>query len=101
MAAAISFTTSNHGKKILIQSGYVYRLRKTTSKVKYWTCEAKASMANVHTDLHDIFIKSNGDHHHLPSLEQVEIRNFKNKVKERVQVETTAVPFIYDEELAR
>ncbi|CAF2946742.1 unnamed protein product, partial [Rotaria sp. Silwood2] len=57
--------------------------------------------ANVHTNQNDHFLKANGHHHHMPSPEQIELRNLKQKVKDRVQVETNSVPKIYEKELAR
>ncbi|CAM4989644.1 unnamed protein product, partial [Rotaria socialis] len=42
-----------------------------------------------------------GDHNvHLPVPEQVEVAMFKEKVKERVVKETTAIGKIYDKEMA-
>jgi hypothetical protein len=86
---------------MLVYSGYVYRLKKSTIKVKYWVCESNSCIANVHTNTNDQFIKANGVHRHMPAPEYIELRNLKNKVKDRVQVETTSVPKIYEEELAR
>ena len=97
----ISFTASNRSKPLVIYSGYDYRLKSSTEKVKYWTCISKRCTANVHTKTNDQFIKAAGEHHHLPSPEQIELRNLKKEVKDRVQLETTSVPKIYDEELAR
>ncbi|CAF1465953.1 unnamed protein product [Rotaria sordida] len=37
----------------------------------------------------------------MPSPEEIELRNLKQKVKDRVQVETNSIPKIYEEELAR
>ncbi|CAF1474881.1 unnamed protein product [Rotaria sordida] len=97
----ISFTSSNRGKRLLVYYGYIYRLKKSTTKIKYWSCNSNGCTANVHTNPNDHFIKASGDHHHLPSPEQIELRNLMKKVKDRVQVETTSVPKIYEEELAR
>jgi hypothetical protein len=97
----ISFTTSNLGKPMLVYSGYIYRLKKWSEKVKYWSCKLNGCTANVHTNAKDHFIKAGGDHHHLPSPEQIELRNLKKKIKDRVQVETTSISKIYEEELTR
>ncbi len=86
---------------MLVYSGYIYRLKKWTEKVKYWSCKSNGCTANIHTNAQDHFIKAGGDHQHLPSPEQIELRNLKKKVKDRVQVETTSIPKIYEEELAR
>jgi FLYWCH-type zinc finger protein len=97
----LSFTTSNRGKLMLIYSGYVYRLKKSTKKVKYWVCQSNSCAANVHTNANNQFVKSNGEHQHLPAPEYIELRDLKKKVKERVESETLSVPKIYEEELAR
>lgn len=86
---------------MLVYLGYIYRLNKWTEKVKYRRCKANGCTANVHTNGNDNFIKAGGDHNHLPAPEQIELRNLKKKVKDRVQVETTSIPKIYEEELAR
>ncbi|CAF4028679.1 unnamed protein product, partial [Rotaria sordida] len=70
-------------------------------KVKYWTCHSDGCAANVHIDKNDHFIKSHGQHHHIPEPEQIELRNLKGKVKERVITETSSITKIYEEELAR
>ncbi|CAF1175010.1 unnamed protein product, partial [Rotaria sordida] len=43
----------------------------------------------------------NGHHYHIPDPEQIELRNLRKKVKDRVQSETNSIPKIYEEELAR
>ncbi|CAF2534418.1 unnamed protein product [Rotaria sp. Silwood2] len=97
----ISFTTSNRGKRMLVYSGYVYRLKRPTVKVKYCVWQSNGCAASVHTNTNDDFIKANGHHRHMPAPERIELRDLKNKVKDRVQGETTSVPKIYEEELAR
>ncbi|CAF4818552.1 unnamed protein product, partial [Rotaria magnacalcarata] len=81
--------------------GYVYRLKKSTKNVKYWVCQSNSCAANVHTNASDQFVKANGQHQHLPAPERIELRDLKNKAKERVRTEATSVPKIYEEELAR
>ncbi|CAF4451908.1 unnamed protein product, partial [Rotaria sp. Silwood2] len=80
---------------------YVYRLKKSTRKVKYWVYQSNSCAANVHTNANDLFVKVNGQHRHLPAPERMELRDLKKKVKERVESETTSVPNIYEEELDR
>ena len=93
-STTISFTASNRGKRMLVYSGYVYRLKKSTIKVQYWICHSNNCAVNVHTNTNDHFIKANGHHRHMPAPERIEIRDLKNKVKDRVQDETTSVPKI-------
>ena len=100
-SATLSFTTSNRGKRMAVYKGYVYRLKKSTTKVKYWICQTNGCTAYVHTNTQDNFIKAIGRHQHLPAPERIELRDLKNNAKDRVQSEATSVPKIYEEELAR
>jgi hypothetical protein len=100
-STTISFTKSNREKSLLVRLGYIYRLKKTTTKVKYWTCQSSTCTAGIHTDKSDEFIKSTGKHRHLSAPEHVELRDPKNKVKNRILDESLSVPKVYVEELAR
>ncbi|CAF3588472.1 unnamed protein product [Rotaria sp. Silwood1] len=101
MASAISFITSNKGKPLLVPDNYIYYVSKTTAAVKYWKCEDRSCNAGIHTSIKDTFLKTVGNHSHLPSPEEIEVRTFKQNIKRRVINETTAITKIYDEELAR
>ncbi|CAF4072993.1 unnamed protein product [Rotaria sordida] len=61
---------------MLILNNYIYKLNKSTTKV-------------------------NGDHVHPQEPEKVEIRTFKQILKERAINEVTPIPKIYDEESAK
>ena len=100
-STTISFTKSNRGKPMLVRLGYVYRLKKSTTKVKYWVCQSASCTAGIHTDKNDEFIKPTGQHRHLSTPEHVELRDLKINVKNRIQDETVSVPKVYVEELAR
>ena len=55
----------------------------------------------IHTDQNDQYIGRSGDHDsHLPTPESIEVSLFKEKVKERVVKETSAIGKIYDNEAA-
>ncbi|CAF4164323.1 unnamed protein product, partial [Rotaria sordida] len=101
MASAISFITSNKGKPLLVHDNYIYYASKTTATVKYWKCEDRSCNVGVHTSIKDAFIKTVGNHSHLQSPEEIEVRTFKQNIKRRVINETTVITKIYDEELAR
>ncbi|CAF0873328.1 unnamed protein product [Didymodactylos carnosus] len=101
MATTISFITSNKGKPLLIRDNYIYYVSKTTATVKYWKCEDRSCNAGVHTNIQDAFIKIVGNHSHLQSPEEIEVRTFKQNIKRRVINEITVITKIYDEELAR
>ncbi|CAF3411283.1 unnamed protein product [Rotaria socialis] len=72
----ITFSQSNKGKRVLVCDGYVYHLKKSCSKVKYWRYENRLCAAVIHTDINDRF-----------------------KVREVTEV--TPIGCIYDEEVAK
>ena len=97
----ISFSTSNKRSPVLICDGFIYQLNRTRPKTKYWRCKDRACSAYIHTDHNNLFVGKSGDHDsHLPVPEGIEVATFKEKVKERVLKETTAIGKIYDTELA-
>ncbi|CAM4837861.1 unnamed protein product [Rotaria magnacalcarata] len=93
---AFSFINSNKGKPLLLADEYVFKLNKNTTTTKYWICALNGCSAKVHTDLNSQFIKIFGDHNHFPEKEQLEVRKFQEKVKQRAIHETTPIPRIYD-----
>jgi FLYWCH zinc finger domain len=102
MSTIVEFVTSNKGKPLLVYDGYIFKKNKSTEKVTYWICQHGACNATVHTDSNDQYLKSRGNHEtHLPSPEQIELRNFRDIVKKRTAEETIAIGMIYEEELAR
>ena len=79
----ISIIISNKGKPLLLADEYVFKLNKNTTTTKYWICTLNGCSAKVHTDLNSQFIKIVGDHNHFPEKEQLEVREFREKVKQR------------------
>lgn len=102
MSKIVEFVTSNKGKPLLVYDGYIFKKNKGTEKVTYWVCQHGGCSATVHTDSNDQYLKSRGSHEtHIPSPEQIELRNFRDIVKKRTVEETNAIAMIYEEELAR
>lgn len=97
----ISFIHSQKGKPLLMINEYVFKLNKTTNTTKYWKCTINGCSAKAHTDLNDKLIKTIGDHGHPSEMEKIEVRVFREKVKQRAINETTPIPRIYDEECAK
>ncbi|CAM4966397.1 unnamed protein product [Rotaria socialis] len=98
---SLSFSTSNKRKPILICDGFIFQLNRTRPKLKYWRCKDRTCSAYIHTNHKNQYVGKSGDHNvHLPVPEQVEVAMFKEKVKERVVKETTAIGKIYDKEMA-
>ncbi|CAF4002007.1 unnamed protein product [Rotaria magnacalcarata] len=97
----ISFINSQKGKQLLIANEYIFKLNKTTTTTKYWKCVVNSCSAKIHTDLNGHLVKINDDHSHPSEKETIEVREFREKVKQRAINETTPIPRIYDEECAK
>ncbi|CAM4887935.1 unnamed protein product [Rotaria socialis] len=98
---SISFINSNKGKPLLVADDYTFKLNKTTTSTKYWICTINGCAAKVHTDLNNGLMKTVGNHSHLPEKEKLEVREVREKIKQRAINETTPIPRIYDEECAK
>lgn len=98
---SISFIMSQKGTKMLNIDNFIFKLNKTTNTKKYYRCMDPSCTVTVHTDLDDAILKLNDDHCHPPEPEEVQIRIFKQSVKERAIAEATPIPQLYDEEAAR
>ncbi|CAF1261962.1 unnamed protein product [Rotaria sp. Silwood1] len=94
----ISFIQSQKGKPLLISDKYIFKLNKTTTTAKYWTCTFNGCSAKIHTNINDQFLKIIREHCHPQEPENIDVRDFREKVKERVKHETTPILRIYDEE---
>ncbi|CAF1319730.1 unnamed protein product [Rotaria magnacalcarata] len=77
---AISFINSNKGKPLLVADDYTLKLNKATTTTKYWICTIKDCAAKVHTDSNNGFMKSVGNHSHLPEKEKLEIREAREEI---------------------
>ena len=99
--STISFISSNKGKRMLVKEGYIYKSNKQTSLKIYWICKTRNCNASIHTDLNYKFMQSNGKHNHLIEPEEIEVKHFREALKERVINETTPISKIYDEEMVK
>jgi len=97
----ISFLNSNKGNRLLVLNGFIYKINKQSSSKIYWICKTKHCQARVHTDLNNNFLNSNGEHNHLNEPEELEIKRFREIIKERVMNETTPISKIYGEEILK
>ncbi|CAF3073065.1 unnamed protein product [Rotaria sp. Silwood2] len=95
---SISFIKSQKGKTLLVANEYVFKLNKTTTTTKYWKCTYNGCSSKIHTDLNDKLLKTIDDHSHPSEKEVIQVREFREKVKQRAVNETTPIPRIYDEE---
>ncbi|CAF3067937.1 unnamed protein product [Rotaria socialis] len=100
----ISFINSQKGKQLLIANEYTFKLNKATTTTKYWKCVVNSCSAKIHTDVNghlmSIYIRSrtrhlmhlvkiNDEHSHPSEKETIEVREFREKVKQRAVNETT------------
>jgi hypothetical protein len=98
---SISFIQSQKGKPLLVSNNYIYKLNKTTTTTKYWICAVNTCTAKIHMDLNDRFVRMTDDHCHPGEKENVDLREFREKIKQRAICETTPIPRIYDEECSK
>ncbi|CAF4891392.1 unnamed protein product, partial [Rotaria sp. Silwood1] len=77
---------------------YTFKLNKTTTTTKYWKCIYNGCSSKIHTNLNDKLLKTIDDHSHPSEKEDIQVREFREKVKQRAINETTPIPRIYDEE---
>ena len=97
----ISFIKSQKGCPMLIMNNYIFKYNKTVGETKYYRCKNTSCSVTLHTDLNDVMSKFTGEHSHPPEPEEIQIRKFKEAVKQRAKNETTPIPQIYDEESIR
>ncbi|CAF3322115.1 unnamed protein product [Rotaria sp. Silwood2] len=95
----ISFITSNKGQLLLLLNNYLYQCNKKTIKKKYWQCISKGCTVYLHTDTNNIYLGGDvPEHDHEPNPELVEVRQVRQKIKERALKEIIPISMIYEQE---
>lgn len=97
----ISFINSQKGKLMIVIDDYIFKFNRQSKSTKHWICIFNGCSAKVHTTLENQLIDLVDIHNHPPEKEEIEIRKFREKIKERAVTETTPVPQIYEEECVR
>ncbi|CAM4843789.1 unnamed protein product [Rotaria magnacalcarata] len=100
-STVISFIQSQKRKPLLVSDKYLFKLNKSTTTTKYWICTLTECSAKIHSNTNDHFIKMIGEHRHSAKSEMIDVREFRENVKQRAIHETTPIPRIYDEECAK
>ena len=99
---SIHFITSNKGQPLLVMNNYVYKCNKKTNKKKYWICTATGCNIFVHTDINNVYIGGGKIYHeHAASPELIEVKQTRQRIKDRVLNEVTSIGNIYDEEMMK
>ena len=95
---SISYTKSQKGKHLLLANEYVFKLNKTTPTTKYWKYTFNDCSSKLHTNLDDKLLETIDDLSHLPEKENIEVLEFRKRVKQRAINDTTPIPRIYNED---
>ena len=85
----ISFIKSQKGKPLLVLDKHIFKLNRSSTTTKYWMCTVIECTAKVHTNVNDVFIRMIDEHCHIAEEEQLDVRKFREKVKQRAIDETT------------
>ncbi|CAF1620355.1 unnamed protein product, partial [Rotaria magnacalcarata] len=64
-------------------------------------CSESKCGVYIHTNTADELICVNGNHNHSANPDQLEAKQLRDKMKERILSETTSITKIYDEEIAK
>ncbi|CAF3509552.1 unnamed protein product [Rotaria sp. Silwood2] len=99
--STVSFLTTNKGKPLLVLNQYTFKCNKITAAKKYWICTDPDCYVYVHTNLENELLPVTGDHNHVADPNMLEIKLLKNKMKNRILLETTSITKIYDEEISQ
>ncbi|CAF1216598.1 unnamed protein product [Rotaria sp. Silwood1] len=97
-------TTSNKRKTMLYIKGYQYQLKdyNKNKTIKFWRCAKRDCGVLLHTNLNDEFIRYSGkniNHKHLPNPAALEIRDLKEKMRQRAETELVPLQEIAEQEV--
>ena len=89
---------------MLVIDGYHFQLKNFNAKktMKFWRCADRSCGVLLHTTLDDEFIRYSGktiDHSHLPNPAESEIRNLREKMRERAEKELLPLQEIAEQEV--
>ena len=91
---------------MLVIDGYHFQLKNFNSKktIKFWRCADRNCSILMHTTLDDEFLRYSGrttNHSHLPNPAQSEIRNLREKMRERAENEVIPLQEIAEQEVRK
>lgn len=84
--------------------GYQFQLKNFNKDktLKFWRCAVRDCGVLVHTNLNDEFVRFSGkktEHTHLPNTSTAEIRDLKEKMKQRAENELIPLQEIAEQEI--
>ncbi|CAF3894087.1 unnamed protein product [Rotaria sp. Silwood1] len=106
----ITITETTGGGHILNMAGYSYLIKYSGKNFTTWECEQRrhhqcstiiVRSSNTNTKHYFRIYSIKGEHIHEPSPENVEIRKFKQRIRDRCREELSCPRTIYDDELMK
>lgn len=97
----ISFIKSQKGKTMIVIDEYIFKFNRESKTTKHWICVFNGCPSKIHTTTDNQFIDLLDNYNHPSEKEKIEIRRFREKIKDRAIAETTPVPQIYEEECVK
>ena len=106
----INITETTNGGHVLSMAGYSYFVKNRGKNFVTWECTHRRSYhcSSITIRSSDPTVKNyfriysiQGEHSHEPSSEIVEVRKFKQRVRERCRQELSTPRTIYEDELKR
>ena len=86
---------------MIVIDDYIFKFNRKSNNTKYWICTINGCSSKVHTTLDDQLVQVIDNHNHPSEKEKIEVRKFREQIKERVVKEATPVPQIYEEECVK
>lgn len=106
----MTVTETTNGGYILNMAGYSYFIKNKGKKFTTWECEHRRNQrcASIVIRSSDPTVKNyfriysiQGDHFHDPTPENIDVRTFKQRVRDRCRQELSSPRTIYEDELRR
>jgi hypothetical protein len=89
---------------MLVIDGYNFQFKNFNRKktLKFWRCANRNCAVLLHTTLDDEFVCYSGrvaDHSHLPNPAELQVRNLREKMRERAENEILPLQVIAEQEV--
>ncbi|CAF1309220.1 unnamed protein product [Rotaria sordida] len=102
--SVITKTTSNKRILMLVIDGYNFQFKNFNKKkdLKFWRCANRSCGVLLHATRDDEFLCYSGkvtDHSHLPNPAELEVRNLREKMRQRTESEILPLQIIAEHEM--
>lgn len=96
----VSFVDNERGGQSLVYQNYRFQVKTRRDDRVYWRCAVRTCRATINT-LNNIPVKFNIQHNHPANPAKLEANKVLQHIKKRCRQETTPVPSIYKQEIAK